>query len=231
MPELTFYCVLCGASIKGNESFYGTEFSCPACNARVLIPRRDPHEASAPHPAPQFAPQPAPSATRLGPAREQPVASFSPVLRAHAGRLLLAILLVLASLVVLVLLPHHSPWNWYGATALFLVAFIFFIATLWKCKSVRYELSTQRLTIVSGLLSTHVDELELFRVKDVLVSQNVWQRMLNYGSVTVLSTDDTTPRLTIANIRAPLQAKELLRDAYREARRAAGLRTTEFIQS
>lgn len=223
MPELTFYCVLCGASIKGNESFYGTEFSCPACNARVLIPRRDPQETSAP--------QPAPTPTPPGPAREQPVASFSPVLRAHAGRLSLVILLVLAALAALVLLWHQSPWNWYGAAALFLAALILFLATLWKCKSVRYELSTQRLTIISGLFSKHVDELELFRIKDVLVSQNVWQRMLNYGSVTVLSTDDTTPHLTIANIRAPLQAKELLRDAYREARRAAGLRATEFIQS
>lgn len=223
MPDLTFYCVLCGASIKGNESFYGTEFSCPACNARVYIPRRDPNETPAP--------QPAPAAPPPSPAREQPVASFSPVLRAHAGRLLLVILLVLAALAALVFPRLHSPWDWYSAAALFLVALILFLATLWKCKAVRYDLSTQRLIIISGLLSKHIDELELFRVKDVLVSQNVWQRMLNYGSVTVLSTDDTTPRLTIANIRAPLQAKELLRDAYRHARHAAGLRTTEFIQS
>jgi len=228
MPELKFYCALCGTTITGNESFYGSEFSCPSCNARVLIPRPDTTGAGASAPA-----QPASPAHAVPPASlpEQPVATFAPVFRAYSGRLFLMFICLLAALACIVFLWNQRPWGWYAASAFALVALILLLATLWRCKSVRYELSTQRLTIISGLLSKHIDELELFRVKDVLVSQSIWQRMLNYGSITVLSTDDTTPRLIIANIRAPLQAKELLRDAYRAARSASGLRTTEFIQS
>jgi len=194
MPELKFYCVLCGTPITGNESFYGSEFSCPSCNARVRIP---PAASATPASAPAHAVPPASLP-------EQPVATFAPVFRAYSGRLFLIFICLLAALACVVFLWNQPPWGWYAAAIFALVALILLLATLWRCKSVRYELSTQRLTIISGLLSTHIDELELFRVKDVLVSQSIWQRMLNYGSVTVLSTDDTTPRLVIANIRAPL---------------------------
>ncbi|MCX7848065.1 MAG: PH domain-containing protein [bacterium] len=153
------------------------------------------------------------------------------MLRAYLGRLMFSVILALTAVVVAVLLRDHAPWQWVMAASLLAWALTVYLSTLWKCKSIRYQLSSQRLIITSGLLSKHVDELELFRVKDILVSQNIWQRLLNYGTITILSTDDTTPQLVMPHIHEPLKAKEVLREAYHEARRAANLRTTEFIQS
>ena len=97
--------------------------------------------------------------------------------------------------------------------------------------STRYRLTTQRLFAQTGLIAKHLEEVELFRVKDVTLRQGVLDRLLGVGTVTVLSTDDTAPELELAGIRDPLAAKEALRTAFRAARQREGLRTAEFIPS
>ena len=97
--------------------------------------------------------------------------------------------------------------------------------------STRYRLTTQRLFAQTGLIAKNLEEVELFRVKDVTLSQGMLDRMLGTGTVTVLSTDDTAPRLALAGIRDPLAAKEAIRTAFRAARQREGMRTAEFIPS
>jgi uncharacterized membrane protein YdbT with pleckstrin-like domain len=92
--------------------------------------------------------------------------------------------------------------------------------------TLRYRLTNHRLFVVRGLLARQHDELELIRVDDVSVRQNLMQRLFGVGTVHVLSTDATNPRLAMEGIADPLALKELLREHVR-ARRA---RTT-FLES
>ena len=106
------------------------------------------------------------------------------------------------------------------------------LARAWyRVASTRYRLTTQRLFAQTGLIAKNLEEVELFRVKDVTLRQGVLDRLLGVGTVTVLSTDDTAPELELAGIRDPLAAKEALRSAFRAARQREGLRTGEFIAS
>ena len=106
------------------------------------------------------------------------------------------------------------------------------LARAWyRVASTRYRLTTQRLFAQTGLIAKNLEEVELFRVKDVTLRQGVLDRLLGVGTVTVLSTDDTAPELELAGIRDPLAAKEELRTAFRAARQREGLRTGEFIAS
>jgi membrane protein YdbS with pleckstrin-like domain len=100
-----------------------------------------------------------------------------------------------------------------------------------RVKSSSYRLTTQRLFIRRGWLAKHVDELELYRVKDVVVDQGVLQRVLGYGTITVLADDDTTPTVDLVRISRPTEVKEMIRTQYRAARRREGVRPTEFLQS
>ncbi|HRT04861.1 MAG TPA: PH domain-containing protein [Kiritimatiellia bacterium] len=109
---------------------------------------------------------------------------------------------------------------------------LFLLARAWYLvASTRYRLTTQRLFAETGLIAKNLEEVELFRVKDVTLRQGVLDRLLGVGTVTVLSTDDTAPELELAGIRDPLAAKEALRTAFRAARQREGLRTGEFIAS
>lgn len=223
MPSRRFFCVLCGTAITGDKSFFGSQFSCPNCNARISIPYPPSASLDPIHTAEQ---RPTPLAIS-----EYRIAVFTPTLRAHLHLLALAVLLALLAVSLPFIVPTTSFLRWLVAAPFSLLALLVLTVALCKAKSRRYELTSQRLIITTGLLAKHFDELELYRVKDILVAQSLWQRLLNYGSITILSTDDSTPRLLIPHIINPLRAKELIRDACRAARTATGLRTTEFIQS
>jgi membrane protein YdbS with pleckstrin-like domain len=84
--------------------------------------------------------------------------------------------------------------------------------------TLRYRLTNQRLFTERGLLARAHDELELIRVDDVSVRQNLLQRALDVGTVTLLSTDTTSPRLVIEGIEHPLALKEMIRAQVRARR-------------
>ena len=139
---------------------------------------------------------------------ETAIFELKPAYRAHLGLLVWGVLLAPVGIGLILL-----------ARAWYLVA------------STRYRLTSQRLFAQTGLIAKNLEEVELFRVKDVTLSQGVLDRLLGVGTVTVLSTDDTAPELDLAGIRDPLAAKEALRTAFRAARQREGLRTAEFIPS
>ncbi len=95
----------------------------------------------------------------------------------------------------------------------------------------RYRLTSQRLFMRTGLIANRLEEIELFRVKDVILEQGVLDRLFGIGQVQVLSTDDSMPRLVVRGIHQPERVKEQIRSAYRAARRHAGMGTTEFVMS
>jgi membrane protein YdbS with pleckstrin-like domain len=92
--------------------------------------------------------------------------------------------------------------------------------------SPRYKLTNHRLFTERGILGRQHDELELIRVDDISVNQNFMQRLFGVGAIKVLSSDSSTPVLTMEGIAHPLEFKELLRSQVR-ARRSR----TAFLES
>ena len=83
----------------------------------------------------------------------------------------------------------------------------------------RYRLTTHRLFRERGIITRHMDELELIRVDDVSVRQNILQRIFNVGVVTVIApTDATEPRLELVGIASPIEVKEQIRTYVRRRR-------------
>lgn len=76
----------------------------------------------------------------------------------------------------------------------------------------RYALSEDRLFLRRGFLNVHQDEIVLYRVRDLRVSQTLWQRIFGVGTVTVISTDKSIPELALKNIRQPNEVKELVHE-------------------
>lgn len=85
--------------------------------------------------------------------------------------------------------------------------------------AVRYRLTTHRLFKESGILSRSLNEVELIRVDDVAVGQNLLQRVFNVGIVTVIApSDPTEPRLELVGIENPIEVKEMIRSQVRKRR-------------
>jgi uncharacterized membrane protein YdbT with pleckstrin-like domain len=129
-------------------------------------------------------------------------ASSSQVLNFWAFMLLGALLLVGVYLLVA-----------FGVLALaWLVAVA--LAALWKYLDVncqRYELTTERLKTQSGVFTKVTHELELYRVKDIMFEQPFFLRLFGLGHVILMTSDMSTPTLTLKAIPDAENWREKLR--------------------
>jgi len=88
--------------------------------------------------------------------------------------------------------------------------------------STRYRLTTHRLFKETGILARELNEIELVRVDDVAVRQNIVQRIFNVGVVTVIAPhDQTEPRLELVGIENPIEVKEMIRNHVRLRRKGS----------
>lgn len=93
----------------------------------------------------------------------------------------------------------------------------------------RYLMSEDRLFLSTGLLTTHDDEVILYRVRDISVKITLWQRIFGVGTVTVISSDKTLPTLELKNIKRPREIKELLHQQVEEMKRRRRMRVGEIM--
>ncbi len=98
------------------------------------------------------------------------------------------------------------------------IPFIGIVTRYLLTRSTVYELTTQRLRKSSGVFSRHLDELELYRVKDSTLEQPLLLRLFGLGNVTIISSDATMPLVHIRAVHGAFDAREKLRAAVESER-------------
>src|SRR5437867_72435 len=78
--------------------------------------------------------------------------------------------------------------------------------------STEYRIYNDSLEVESGLIARSIENIQLFRVRDVGLRQSLLGRILNVGNVYVWSTDQSDPRLLITGIDDPRGLYETLRE-------------------
>ena len=92
-----------------------------------------------------------------------------------------------------------------------------------------YVVTSERIKIVSGLLSRHVENYELIRVQDIDYKQGLFERLLGIGDITIQGQDASEPVITLRNIGQPERVYEVLRRAWLAARKRHGLQFREYM--
>ncbi len=95
----------------------------------------------------------------------------------------------------------------------------------------RYAMSDDRLFLSVGCFSIRDEEVLLYRVRDITVTRTLLQRMLGVGTVVVASSDKTTARLELKNIKDPMAVKELLHEHVEEMKLRHRVRVGEIMAS
>jgi uncharacterized membrane protein YdbT with pleckstrin-like domain len=75
-----------------------------------------------------------------------------------------------------------------------------------------YRIYTDSLEIESGILSRKIDNIQLFRVRDLGLDQPLFGRMLGYGNLSLTSTDQSAPHLILHGVDDPRALYETLRE-------------------
>jgi membrane protein YdbS with pleckstrin-like domain len=98
--------------------------------------------------------------------------------------------------------------------------------------SARYELTTQRLMIRTGIIFKRDDEIELFRIKDVRVDYSLINQISGIGTITIRSSDATSGGrdFVMRDIPDARELRETLRNLVDEARQRRGVREIDFDQ-
>ena len=90
-------------------------------------------------------------------------------------------------------------------------------------------MSEDRLFVSVGFLNIKDEELLLYRVRDINTSRTLGQRIFGVGTVTVMSSDKTTPSLLLKNIKNPMEVKELLHKQVEEMKIRRRVRVGEIM--
>jgi len=227
MAEFDFKCPHCGNWLRIDEAHQGKRTTCPACHNEITIPARPPEKAPQPKVVPLAAA--APGTGDLLPQEEKEVLSFRPTLKMYLGRIFLAVLAAAAGVALAIVIKASPTVDRIIMGSGLAIGLVLFLTALYRKYCVLYRLSTQRLFVVRGLVSRRIEELELFRVRDIQVAQSFWQRILNFGRMTVFSTDASAPRFEMMGVASPLKVKDAIRLHFRTARLRERVRPTEFI--
>jgi membrane protein YdbS with pleckstrin-like domain len=77
--------------------------------------------------------------------------------------------------------------------------------------SLRYRLNERSLESESGVLSRRLDNVDLFRVKDIKLEQTVLERVVGVGTITLYTADRTDPILRLQAVQNPRETYDGLK--------------------
>lgn len=91
-----------------------------------------------------------------------------------------------------------------------------------------YRLSCQRLRVTSGVINQHIDEIELYRVKDSTILRPWWMRLTGLSSISLETSDRSMPQLLIPALPKGLETREMLRKQVEIQRDRKRVREMDF---
>ena len=90
-------------------------------------------------------------------------------------------------------------------------------------RATRYRVTNYRIDFERGIVTKRIDTLELWHVDDIKFEQGLVDRMMNVGTITIISDDKSTPRLDLAGIPNPRQVFDQLKDRVIAVKRQRGV--------
>lgn len=105
-----------------------------------------------------------------------------------------------------------------GVLALLVVPLFVLLRAFLVTRTTRYELTTQRILSSTGVFSRRTDNLELYRVDDLNVIQPFFLRLAGLANLVVVTSDKTTPTLTLAGLRDANALRDTMRKHVEECR-------------
>lgn len=110
-----------------------------------------------------------------------------------------------------------------------LVAPLGFLLARWLATgSIVYEVTTERVRVITGIFSRRTSELELYRVRDYTVVEPFWQRLIGRGNLILESADRSTPLLVLHAVPRVGALKDQIRTHTERLRQLRGVRDFEI---
>lgn len=87
-----------------------------------------------------------------------------------------------------------------------------------------YVLNKQTLTLYSGVLNKKIDDVELYRIKDIQLKRSLFLRLFGLGNIYIITSDVTNPEIILRAIPDSVDLRMRLREMVEAARKERGVR-------
>ncbi|APR54182.1 PH domain-containing protein [Sphingomonas koreensis] len=135
---------------------------------------------------------------------------------------------------------RSSTWGWlrgtlagWGTLLLCVIGVgLIIILVKWIANlATTYEVTQDRLILHRGIFVKSIDEIELYRVKDVRIDFSLINQWADIGTITINSSDETTKAgpLVIRDVDQARARREKLRELVNAARRLRGVREIDMV--
>jgi uncharacterized membrane protein YdbT with pleckstrin-like domain len=123
--------------------------------------------------------------------------------------------------------PEIGRWP----MVLVVVALAIVVWKWFESMAARYDVCTDRLIVREGIFIKSLDEVELYRVKDVRLDFSLINQMAGIGTITVHSSDETTrgAPLVLRHVERAAQRREELRRLVEAARQKRRVREIDMM--
>jgi len=123
--------------------------------------------------------------------------------------------------------PRH-PYVTICLGVLLALAVIVFLTRWMLTRSRTYQVTSERIKIIDGVLNRRTEELELYRVRDYKLTEPFWLRLFGLGNIIISSTDNSNPTVVFHAIHDPNGRREELRKYVETCRDKKRVRITEM---
>lgn len=147
---------------------------------------------------------------------------FSP--KAMIGYWILAAILTVVGIIAGVIFGTAMPAVWLLVGLLLIALWLGLVLYyLYLRYGMSYELTSQRLIHKVGLLSQTTNRIEVIDVDDVSFHQSFIERLLGVGTIRILSSDTSDPKLIIYGIDDVKRISNMIDNVRRDERRKRGM--------
>lgn len=128
-----------------------------------------------------------------------------------------------APIVVFEGVPNWRAWFWSYVFACILSVVL--LGLIWlsvlelRRRGTRYKITNRTIDHESGVLSKRIETVQLWRVKDIDFRQTVIDRMVGVATITIITSDQSAPQITLRGLPASRELFEKIKDAAEVARR------------
>ena len=115
---------------------------------------------------------------------------------------------------------------------LFVAALVIILVKWIQNLAAKYELTEERLIVRRGIIMKSIDEIELYRVKDVRIDFSIINQIAGLGHITISSSDETTREtgdLRLRDIERAQERREQLRRLVDTARQKRRVREIDMV--
>jgi uncharacterized membrane protein YdbT with pleckstrin-like domain len=94
-----------------------------------------------------------------------------------------------------------------------------------------YSIGDGRLYIKKGLISTTYDEVMMFRIFDIKMTQSLFQKIFKLGTITVYTSDASSlqKQINLISIKHPLDVRDMISKLVEDEREEKGVCSGEYI--